>query len=85
MFGLLCSENPYLEESLRSVIGYCGVPIQGWRICIELSSEGGLYFVKNGKQTKTGFGSSSTTVIATVTSLLLCFGVVSLLLLARTM
>lgn len=59
--------------------------MQGWRICIRLSSEGGLYFVKNGKQTKTGFGSSSTTVIATVTSLLLCFGAVSLVLLVRTM
>ena len=33
--------------------------------------------MKDGKQTKTGFGSSSTTVIATVASLLLSFGVCS--------
>ena len=33
--------------------------------------------MKDGKQTKTGFGSSSTTVIATIASLLFSFGVCS--------
>lgn len=33
--------------------------------------------MKDGRQTKTGFGSSSTTVIATVASLLLSFGILS--------
>ena len=73
-----CSkDNPFLLKSLRCVLHRFGLPSQLQDISITLKNEGGFYFMKDGKQTKTGFGSSSTTVIATIASLLLSFGICS--------
>ena len=70
-------DNPFLLESLRCVLHRFGLPSQLQDISLTLKNEGGFYFMKDGKQTKTGFGSSSTTVIATIASLLLSFGICS--------
>lgn len=75
--NLSSRDNPFLLESLRCVLHQFGLPSQLQDISLTLKNEGGFYFMKDGKQTKTGFGSSSTTVIATIASLLFSFGVCS--------